>query len=724
MERRLAAILVVDVVGYSRLMGEDEAGTLARLKVCRGELIDPAIERFHGRIIKLMGDGALIEFASVVDAVECAAAIQRAMSAHDPETAATRRIQLRIGINLGDVIVEGDDLYGDGINIAARLEAMAEPGGICVSGAAFDHVAQKAGVGFEGLGELRLKNITNPVRAYRVVLDPAAAGKILASRKRPSVRTAVSVIGGLLLVAAIAATILIQMNPATPKRPSLAVLPFANMSGGSGDTYFADGITEDLITELAKLSAVDVIARNSVFKYKDQPAQPKDVARELGVDFIVEGSVRRAGDQIRINAQFIDAASGDVLWADQYDRKAAGVFSVQDEVVSAVIAALGIKPTVAETEILTRLPTANLEAYDYYLRGEQAERSGRRPQLRKAFEFYAKAVALDPAFADAYAADARTAVFVWRNVYDDVLPTPVAKKRAYEMAGRAQELNPRSSQPYATLAVLQCIDGQYDQAIASARKAVGLGPSNVDAQIALGFVLSVAGQHAEAVAAIATAQRLDPNLSTTDRQVAGLVLLLHGDFAGAITTLEQARADAPGVDDIHILLAAAYTAAGQMGEARAAAAEILRLFPPSNVENYRMSFSYLRDSRDRESLLGALGKAGIPQWPFDFQGNEKDKLSGEDVSSLILGHTLRGKVYTGSPAIMQIGRDGKMIYRSATLLYTGTAFVDHDRLCQQSESAALGRPDCGFVYRRSTTGDELAYVYVNATSIFYFSLVN
>jgi adenylate cyclase len=724
LERRLAAIVVADVVGYSRLMGEDEAGTLTRLKVCRQDVIEPAIAKFHGRIIKLMGDGVLIEFASVVGAVECAAAIQRAMAAPDQDAADALRIQLRIGVNLGDIIVEGDDIYGDGVNIAARLEAMAEPGGICVSGTAFDHAAHKAGVGFESLGELHLKNIADPVRAYRVVLDPAAAGRIVAKPRRPRLQVMIAGLAGLLLIGAIAAAAFFQLSPAKPQRPSVAVLPFANMSADAGDTYFADGITEDLITELAKLSAVDVIARNSVFKYKDQPAAPKDVARDLGVGFIVEGSVSRAGNQIRITAQLIDAASGGLLWADKYDRSAADVFAIEDETVSKIVAALGIKPTVAETEMLARLPTTNLEAYDYYLRGEQAARSGLRPQLRKALEFYAKAESLDPTFADAYAADARTAVFVWHSTYDDVLPSPVAKKRAYEMASRALDLNPRSSQPYATLAALQAVDGQYDQALASARRAVALGPSNVDAQIALGFVLTSSGQHAEAAAAIETAQRLDPNLSATDRQVAGLVLFLQGDQAGAIETLEQARADAPGVDDIHTLLAAAYAAAGRTDEARASVAEALRLSPNNSIESWRMSFSYFRDSRDRETLLGALRKAGLPTWPYDFQGDERNRLSGEDISRLVLGHTLRGKVNPGSPAIMQIGRDGKMVFRSATLLYAGTVFIDHDRLCQQSESVALGRADCGSVYRRNIAEDDPAFTYVNATSVFYFSPID
>ncbi len=722
LERRLVAILVADVVGYSRLMGEDEAGTLERLKVYRRDVIDPAITRFHGRIIKLMGDGALVEFASVVDAVECAAAIQRAAIAPGIDSTDARRIQLRIGINLGDVIVEGNDLYGDGVNVAARLEAMADPGGICVSGTAYDHAVHKAGVGFESLGELRLKNIPDPVRAYRVVFDPSAARRDVAKRRFGAKSMIMAGIAGLLLVAATAAVIFIRAAPEIPKRPSLAVLPFANMSGGESDNYFADGITEDLTTELAKLSGVEVIARNSAFKYKDQPVAPKEVARDLGVRYIVEGSVRRTGDGIRINAQLIDAATGGLLWADKYDRKATDIFIVQDEVVGAIIAALGIKPTVAEAEVLARLPTSNLEAYDYYLRGEQAARSGFGPQLRKALEFYVKAETLDPAFADAFAADARTSVFVWRNTYDNILPTPVAKKRAYEMASRALSLNPRASGPYATLAVLQAVDGQFEQALASAQRGVAAGPNSVDAQIALGFVLASAGRHAEAAAAINTAQRLDPNLSATDRQVAGLVFFLDGNTDEAIKTLEKVRAEAPNAEDNYFLLAAAYAQANRLDEARQTAIEYLRLNPTSNTEYARLTYSYFRNDQDREMLIGALTKAGFPQWPYDFRGDEQNRLSSKEIMQLMFGHTVQGKLYSGSPAIMQVSKEGQMFFRSATLLVTGKAYISGGNFCQQSESlVTLRRAACGPIYRRTSTGNETQFAYVNATNVFYFS---
>ena len=579
MERRLTAILAADVVGYSRLMGEDEVGTLARLKSCRRELVDPAIEEFHGRIIKLMGDGALVEFASVVDAVQCAAAIQRRMADRDQGTAEARQIRFRIGVNLGDVIVEGNDIYGDGVNIAARLEAMAEPGGICISGTAFDHAVHKVDVGFAGLGEQRLKNIADPVRVYRVLLDPGEAGKIVAAPRRPGSR--IMILAG---IAAACSSPCLQAclhgngrSPLRPQRPSVAVLPFANLSGDPSQDYFADGITEDLITDLAKLSGLDVIARNSVFAYKGKPLVLADVGRDLGVRFVVEGSVRRTGDQIRLNAQLIDIATGDNLWANRFDRGIADVFAVQDEMSREIAKALGVQPSAAESERMARPPTANLEAYDYYLRAEQAARTGRRAGLREALALYDKAEELDPAFAEAFAADARTTVYIWRAAFDDIIQSAPARKRAYEKASRALELDPDLSSPYAILGIMQVVDRRYEEAIASAKRAVALGPGDAEAQIALGYVQLFAGNHAEAAAAVETALKLDPNLSPIDREVAGLVFLLQGDTAKAIETLERTRDDAPAVGDFRITLAAAYARAGRLPDAQAAIADGLRL---------------------------------------------------------------------------------------------------------------------------------------------------
>jgi adenylate cyclase len=381
---------VADVVGYGRLMGEDETGTLARLKVYRRDLIDPAIAQFHGRIIKLMGDGTLIEFASVVDAVECAASIQRAMATHDAETAESRRIRFRIGVNLGDVIVDGDDIYGDGVNIAARLEATAEPGGICISGTAFDQAVHKVDVGFASLGELRLKNIADPVRAYRVLLEAGESGKIVSAPHRLGSRVYVSAALATVVIT-LFAIIFAWQKPSIPQRPSVAVLPFANVSGDPSQDYFADGITEDLITDLAKLSGLDVVARNSVVAYKGRLGASTEIARDLGAQFVVEGSVRRTGEQIRLNAKLTEISTGKTLWANRFDRDVVGVFAIQDLMGRDIAKALGMQPTVAESEQMARPPTTNLEAYDYYLRAEQAARSGQSSGLQKALALYEKA---------------------------------------------------------------------------------------------------------------------------------------------------------------------------------------------------------------------------------------------------------------------------------------------------------------------------------------------
>ena len=369
-------------------------------------------------------------------------------------------------------------------------------------------------------------------------------------------------------------------KPLTPQRPSVAVLPFTNLSGDPSQDYFADGITDALITDLAKLSGLDVIARNSVSAYKGRPVVLADVARNLGVRYVVEGSVQRAGEQTRINAQLVDAKTGDHLWADRFDRRAAEVFAVQDEMSRDIVRALGMTPTASETQRIARPPTANLEAYDYYLRGEQAARTGRASALREALDFYAQAVALDPDFAEAFAADARTAVYVWRNNYDDVLQSPLARKRAYENAGRALQLNPDLSLPYAMLAILQVVDERYEEAIASASAPWrwGQGMSRRMSRSATSTCLPA--NFAEAAAAIDTALKLDPNLSPVDREVAGLVFFFNGENDRAIAALERAREDAPGAVNILVALAAAYARAGRIADARAAVAEGIR-FPPN-----------------------------------------------------------------------------------------------------------------------------------------------
>jgi adenylate cyclase len=721
MERRLTAILAADVVGYSRLMGEDEVGTLQRLKTLRRELVEPIIKELHGNIVKLMGDGALVEFASVVDAVQCAVAIQRKIIEHNQETPENQQIRFRIGVNLGDVIVDGDDIYGDGVNIAARLEGMATPDGICISGTAYDHTVHKVDVGFVELGQQHLKNIADPVRVYRVLLDPKDRGKLVAavspSRKRAAILASVA-----LLLIAISAAALLWQRPYAPQRQTIAVLPFANLSGESSQDYFADGITEDLITDLAKLSDIDVVSRNSVLAYRDRPSALTVIARDLGARFIVEGSVRRTADQIRVTAQLIDIGTGDNLWANRYDGAITGLFTIQNQMSREIVQALGVKPSNTETERMTRPPTTNLEAYDYYLRAEQAARTGSRSGLREALALFDKAEELDPAFGAAFAADARATVYIWRISYNDVLQSAPARKRAYEKAGRALEIDPNLSSPHALLGIMQVLDRRYEEAIASVHRAVSLDPGDAEAQIALAYVQLFAGNHAEATTAAETSLKVEPNLSPIDRHVAGLVFLLNGDAKKAVETFERARDDSPGSGESRILLAAAYVRAGRLEDAQTEISEGLRRTAAfDSLSAWRVSCAHFRKAEDLALIVDAMREAGLPEWPFGFSVGESTQLKGPEIASLVFGHILRGELAPdGQPALMQIGLNGKAGFRSRTRLLTETIILNGDLLCEQSENM-FGRPDCGPVYRRNDA--DTPYTFVNSSKVFHFTVV-
>ncbi|MBY5773213.1 adenylate/guanylate cyclase domain-containing protein [Rhizobium laguerreae] len=722
MERRLAAVLIADVVGYSRMSEIDEEGTRIRFHTDLHELFEPKIATHHGRLIKTMGDGILVEFHSVVDALRCAVKIQQQKAERNAALRPEQRMLFRIGVNLGDVIVEGEDIHGDGVNIAARLESLAQPGGICISGTAFDHTVHKAEVGFSSLGEQQLKNIADPVRVYRVLLDPSEAGKVVASR-RPRRRAIILATLAALLIAA-AAIVFVWQWPSVPQRPSVAVLPFANLSSDAGQDYFTDGITDSLIADLTMLSDLDVIGHNSVFAYKGKPLVLADIGRDLGVRFVVEGSVQRIGDQIRVNAQLSDAASGDHLWANRFNRAAADVMAVQDELSRQIAEALGLKLTQSETERITRPPTANLEAYDYYLRAEQATRTGRRSRLLEALALFDKAEALDPGFAEAFAADAHATAYVWRSAYDDVLQSAPARKRAYEKASRALALDSALSSPYAVLAVMQVVDRRYEQAVTSAQQAVSLGSADAEAHMALAYVQLFSGNHAEAGAAVDTALRHDPNLSAINRYTAGLVFYLQRDYTKAIDSFERARDGSPGNGDFVTPLAMAYVRAGRLDDARATVAEGLRLLAGrDSLADWRLSNAHFRNEQDLAFILDALREAGLPEWPFGFKGNEHERLHGEEIASIVMGKLLRGKTEpSGSPALMQIERDGKAAFRSTTQMVTGTVFVNSDMLCEQSENA-FGRADCGPIYRPANSPAETSYAYVNSTKVFYFSPV-
>ncbi len=473
MERRVAAILAADVVGYSRLMGRNETATLSALKAHRSELIDGKIAEHHGRIVKLMGDGMLVEFASVVNAVACAADIQRGMRERNAGVSEANRIEFRIGIDLGDIIVEEDDIYGDGVNIASRIEGMARPGGVAVSAAVRDNVGNRLNLAFEDLGQRQLKNIDRPIRIYSVTLAPAGLSEPLPDVPEASARD---------------------------ETPSIAVLAFTNMSGDPEQEYFSDGITEDIITDLSKISGLRVIARNSVFVYKGKPIDVEEVCRRFRVNTVLEGSVRRAGQRVRVTAQLVSGNDAGHLWAERYDRDLTDIFAIQDDIAHAIVAQLKVRLLPEEKKALAATPTDNVEAYNYYLQGRQFFLTWMKPYLLRARWMFAKAVELDPNYARAYAGIAAC---------DSAL-------YSYHIG-----------------------EASLESILATAAKALALDPTLAEAHASRGLALLHFGRNEEAVEAFERALALDPNLHEANFFYARY-FYARGDFEKVAGLLERA----------------------------------------------------------------------------------------------------------------------------------------------------------------------------------------
>jgi adenylate cyclase len=458
--RRLAAILAADVVGYSRLMGADEEGTLERLKTLRSELIDLKIAKHHGRIVKTTGDGQLVEFASVVDAVRCAAEVQQAMPEQNAGVAADRRVELRIGINLGDVIADGDDLYGDGVNIAARIEALADAGGVFLSGTVYDQVRDRLPFGFEDRGEQQAKNIARPIRVYRVLFDQAAS-------------TATS-----------------EALP-LPDKPSIAVLAFTNMSGDAEQEYFSDGIADDIITELSRVRWLFVIARNTSFTFKGKAIDVKRVGRELGVRYVLEGSVRRSGQTIRLTAQLIDAEAGNHVWAERYDRDLADVFAVQDEIALAVTRAIGPAVADAEQRRALRRPRSSLTAWEAYQRGLWHLMKHSADHFAPARELFNRAIELDPTFASPHAELAR--LYIIESGSFGLRPFEEAGRLEAEQARMAVNLDPNDAHAHGMLAFALFACQEIEPALHHVERALSISPSCTMAHQTKGLILNFSG---------------------------------------------------------------------------------------------------------------------------------------------------------------------------------------------------------------------------------------
>ncbi|TBC73617.1 adenylate/guanylate cyclase domain-containing protein [Rhizobium beringeri] len=737
MERRLAAILIADVVGYSRLSQIDEEGTRVRFQADLNDVFEPAIERHHGRLVKTMGDGLLVEFQSVVDALRCAVEVQQLKATQSAAVLPERRLEFRIGINLGDIIVEGEDIQGDGVNIADRIQALAEPGGIAISGTTYDQVKSKIPVGFASLGEQRLKSITEPVRVYRVLLDPTAAGKTLPSPRRPPRRRLLAGIAAAVVLALAGAALWWQpWMPAKPPgpgerfayplpdRPSVAVLPFINVSGDTEHDHLAEGLTDDLITELSKVSGLFVIARHSVFAIQDSVGKIQDVAAELGVQYVLEGTLQRAGPRLRINVKLIDAVTGLSLWAERYDRQYADLFAVQDDVIGKIISALSVKLSARERDQLARIPTENLEAYDYYMRAEQEGFIFRDVDTyRRTLSFYQKAIDLDPGFANAHAGIARVAVDVWRNDYNYLWSAAVARKIAYDAAGQALKLDPNNARAHTVLALLQWVDGRETEARNSANMAVAMEPNDAEAAANLALILVHTGSSGQAVTEMEKALRLDPSPASSFQLLAGIVFYTAGDDRRAISLIEPTLDSLPKVEPAREYLAAAYADQGNETKAAAETAKLLELFPESNLTYYGYLYDYWRDG-DLQRHLAGLRKAGIPEWPFGFTGNQADRLGEAELRNLVDGKSWTGKHKNGTDFIQYFDKAGNTAYRSANTNITGIVEVRGDRICEKFDGYFLDRMVCGYVYR-NTSGEQgdRQYIHVTPRALTFFSPV-
>ncbi len=622
--RRLAAILAADMVGYSRLMEVDEAGTIARQKAYRAELIDPKIAEHHGRIVKTTGDGLLVEFASVVDAVACAVATQRALVEREADVPEERRIQYRIGVNLGDIVIDDDDILGDGVNIAARLEGLAEPGGICISGTTYDQLKRKVDVGYEFLGEQQVKNIAVPVPVYRVLLDPAEAGKVIvAKRSAPTWWRWAAGSAGVLLVLVVAALVwwqpwVARVEPAAvakmafplPDKPSIAVLPFNNLSSDPEQDFLADGLTENIISALSKVPEMFVIARNSTFTYKGTAVKVQQVAEEMGVRYVLEGSMQRADDQIRVTAQLVDAIKGHHLWSERYDRKFSNLFAIQDDITLRIVSALQVNLTEGDYARLDYRPTNNLQAWGNLVKGITLLRRFTKADMAKARELFERAVELDPEYVGAWT------FLGWTHWNDARSGWSESREKSFEMsmdsAKEALSLTPDDSSAHALLGSLYLLQREHDKAISEGRKAIALAPSIPENYAILAVSTYYAGEFEETVSLTKQAMRLHPRYPAWYSYRIGVAHMLLGQYDEAITALKAWRDSNPSYYGRKRALAAAYSMAGQVDAARELVSEILTAEPSYSLKRYA-KFHFFKNPEHLERILSALRDAGLPE---------------------------------------------------------------------------------------------------------------
>jgi adenylate cyclase len=629
-KRKLTAILSADVAGYSRLMEEDELATIETLTL-HIQTMGKLIRQYRGRVVDSTGDNLLAEFASVVDAVQCAVEVQQVLSAKNEAYPENRRMHFRIGINLGDVIEEGDHIYGDGVNISARLESLAEVGGICISGSAHEQIKNKLALGYEYMGEHNVKNIAEPLKVYRVPMGAKAETSEVSKEKKAILKRwqkAAIPIVAVLVIAAVGLTVWKFFSPPAsppakvpsetpnvsklPEKPSIAVLPFTNMSGDPEQDYFSDGITEDIITDLSKVSGLFVIASNSSFSYKGKQVNIQEVAKDLGVRYVLEGSVRRSGNRLRITAQLIDAGTGDHLWAERYDRETKDMFSVQDQVTQNVVSELAVTLKASEAERLYRKHTENIEAYDLYIRTMRECFPPKKECYAQAIESCKRVIELDPKFGGGYQL---LSYFLSAGVRFGLSTSPREDvEKAVELAQQAVSIDDTFALSYVSLASAYLMKRQHEDALAAASEAVRIEPGGYNSNMWLGYYLHWMGRGDEAVKAVKKAQQLNPKY-LNDRvpwilDFMGFACFTAGRYEESIAAWKLVLDRFGPLLLREAFLTASYAELGREDEAKEMAQQLLKRHPNFSVSSWKYARTY-KNPEDTERLLNALRKAGL-----------------------------------------------------------------------------------------------------------------
>ena len=743
-KRKLTTIFSADVAGYSRLMGEDEAATVRTLEQYK-EIMSELIRQHRGRVVDSPGDNLLAEFTSVVDGVQCAVAAQNEFKARNADLPENRKMQFRIGINLGDVIEEESRIYGDGVNIAARLESLADPGGICVSKTAFDHIETKLPLGYEFLGEQEVKNITKPVGAYRVLMEPrvtvagpkAKAPKVSLWRRKTVLASAMVALVVIIGVGAwnfylraprIEPASVQKMALPLPDKPSIAVLAFTNMSDDPLQEYFSDGISEDIITDLSKISGLIVIARNSSFTYKGKPVNVQQIGQDLGVRYLLEGSVRKAGDQMRINAQLIDASNGQHLWAERYDGKFDDVFALQDKITRKIISALALKLSASEEKAVADKGTDNLQAYDEFLKGWQGYRLLTKEGFAEAKIHLEKAVEIDPEFARAYAA---LAVLYWKAIQ---LAAPELREglgltnRAAKHAVQAKPqflLKKAMKKPTALahglMSQLYLLRYQRDEALAEIERAVAMDPNDPELYAWMSNILWFTGKNNEAIESAKMGLRLDPNNPTTYLFQLAKAYLPDGNLEESLQILERAKRLNPELSGpVAFSQSIIYGIQGRNEEARTAYEIFLksRMSPVRSLNDILLYFPFA-DPKKLDRIAEALIKAGAPGNATDYYRILKgNRINGQEVKSLLFGGKITGiAMSTGKQFWWEWANSGEFKLDLGASQNMGKSWVDGDVFFIQFEKLFGGLPYASTLYRNPDGSRENKNQYLMVSDI-------